>query len=277
MSSRSQATTRLSKKNKLPLYYQLKGIIEERIASGEWAPGAQAPSERELCEQFQISRITVRQALAELVVEGRLIREHGRGTFVAQPRIQQTLTRLTGFSQDMQARGQQPGARVLRLEVAPAPPAVARVLRLEAGEPVILLRRLRLADGEPLAVETAYLLDRLCHGVLAKNLENRSLYKLLKDKFDITPARAEQQLKAVACPAAEAKWLGVRKGSPVLHIYRTTFTQDDLPFEHVESFYRGDKYVFYDARDGADPDLVHPVLAAVEARPHGGRGQVRGG
>src|SRR3990172_1738207 len=113
----------LSKKNKLPLYYQLKAIIEERIESGEWAPGAQAPSERELCEQFKISRITVRQALAELVVEGRLTRDQGRGTFVAKPRIEQQLTQLTGFTQDMQARGQRPGATVLQLEAATAPPA----------------------------------------------------------------------------------------------------------------------------------------------------------
>lgn len=234
----------LSKRNRQPLYYQLKGLIEERIGSGEWKPGAQLPSERELCDRFKISRITVRQAIAELVVEGRLTRAHGRGTFVAS-RVEQRLNRLTGFTQDMQARKQQPGARVLYLEAVPAPPVVARALRLKADEAVILLRRLRLADGEPMAVETAYLPDHLCHDLLTEKLENRSLYKLLKDKFDIVPTRAEQQLRAVACAATEAKLLGVRKGSSVLHIYRTTFNRENLPFEYVESFYRGDKYVFY--------------------------------
>jgi len=234
----------LSKKNKLPLYHQLKAIIEERIESGEWAPGAQVSSERELCEQFKISRITVRQALAELVVEGRLTRDQGRGTFVAKPRIEQQLTQLTGFTQDMQARGQRPGATVLQLEAATAPPAQARALQLKPVEPVVLLKRLRLADGEPLAVETAYLPDRLCHGLLSENLEDRSLYKLLTEKFNIAPARAEQQIEAVACPAAEAKLLRIRKNSPVLHMHRTTFDRDDRPFERVESYYRGDKYVF---------------------------------
>ena len=236
--------TTLDKKHPLPLYHQLKSIIEERIDCGEWKPGIQLPSERELCEQFKISRITVRQAIAELVVEGRLARVHGRGTFVAQPRIEQQLTQLTGFTQDMQARGQRPGATVLQLEAAAAPPALARALQLKPDEPVVLLKRLRLADGEPLAVETAYLPDRLCHGLLSENLEDRSLYKLLTEKFNIAPARAEQQMEAVACPAAEAKLLGIRKNSPVLHVHRTTFDRDDRPFERVESFYRGDKYVF---------------------------------
>jgi GntR family transcriptional regulator len=237
--------TLLSKANRTPLYYQLKNILDERIESGTWPPGTQVPSERELCEQFHISRITVRQALSEMVVEGRLVRQHGRGTFVATPRVEQTLTRLTGFSHDMQARGQQAGGRVLQLAAVPAPAVIARALAIEAGQPVILLRRLRLADGEPMAVETAYLPDSLCRGLLAENLNNRSLYQLLRERFQITPARAQQQIKAIACPPAEAKLLGIRKGDPVLHIYRTTFNLEGVPFEHVESYYRGDKYVLH--------------------------------
>ncbi len=236
---------RLSKQNKIPLYYQLKGIISEQIDSGQWQPGAQVPSERELCEQFKISRITVRQALTELTVEGRLIREHGRGTFVAPPRIQQTLTRLTGFSKDMRGRGQRPGARVLKLAMVPAPPAVARTLRLSPDDPAVILRRLRLANDEPLAVETAYLPDWRCHALVSETLADQSLYQLLAERFNIVPRRAEQQFKAVACPAAEARLLGVRRSSPVMQIYRTTYDCDDAPFEWVESYYRGDKYVFH--------------------------------
>ncbi len=235
----------LSKQSKVPLYYQLKGIISEQIDSGEWRPGAQVPSERELCEQFKISRITVRQALTELTVEGRLIREHGRGTFVAPPRIQQTLTRLTGFSQDMLARGQRPGARVLQLEQVPAGPAVARALGLSPDDPTVMLKRLRLANDEPLAVETAYLPAWRCRALLEATFADQSLYQLLAERFDIVPLRAEQQLKAVGCPAAEARLLGVRRNSPVMQIYRTTFDRDDAPFEWVESYYRGDKYVFH--------------------------------
>lgn len=236
----------LDKRNPTPLYHQLKAVILSRIDSGQWQSGMQLPSERELCDQFGISRITVRQALTELETEGRLARDHGRGTFVASPRIKQQLTRLTGFTQDMQARGQQPGSVVLQLAVTRTTAAIAHRLRLDANHrTVVLIQRLRTANGEPVAIETAYLNEKLCRGITNENLSNQSLYSLLTQKYDVAPTRAEQQLEAVACSAAEAKLLGIRKGSPVLHLHRTTFSQHDQPFETVESYYRGDKYVFY--------------------------------
>ena len=242
--SKNLSITPFSTHSHLPLYQQLKAVIEDRIATGEWLPGAQVPSERELCEQFDISRITVRQALAELVVDGRLNRTQGRGTFVAYPRIEQRLSGLTSFTQDMQVRGKRPSSQVLRAECLPAQPQVARALKIKLGDRMVVLKRLRLADGEPVAVETAYLPDQRLHGLLSDDLARRSLYDFLNKKYHIQPTRAEQQLEATVCPAAEAKLLGVRKGAPVLHIYRTTFDQDGRPFELVESYYRGDKYIF---------------------------------
>lgn len=234
-----------SKHSHLPLYQQLKAVIEDRITTGEWLPGAQVPSERELCEQFGISRITVRQALAELVADGRLNRTQGRGTFVAYPRIEQRLSGLTSFTQDMQVRGKHPASQVLRAECLPAQPHVVRALKIKLSDRLVVLKRLRLADGEPVAVETAYLPDERLHGLLGDDLARRSLYDLLNKKYHIQPTRAEQQLEATACPAAEAKLLGVRKGAPALHIHRTTYDQDGRPFELVESYYRGDKYTFF--------------------------------
>jgi GntR family transcriptional regulator len=235
----------LDKRSHLPLHQQLKAAIEERIASGEWLPGTQVPSERELCEQYGISRITVRQALTALVMEGRLIRTQGRGTFVASPRIEQQLTQLTGFTQDMRARGKRPSARVLEAGSMSALPLIARVLKIEVGESVIMLKRLRLADGEPVAIEIAYLPENRCRGLLKEMLATRSLYDILTRKYDLKPARAMQQMEAIACPAAEAKLLGTRRGAPVLHIHRTTYDREGRPFELVESFYRGDRYTFY--------------------------------
>jgi GntR family transcriptional regulator len=235
----------LDKHSHLPLHQQLKSAIEERILSGEWRPGAQVPSERELCEQYQISRITVRQALAALVMEGRLIRAQGRGTFVASPRIEQQLTQLTGFTQDMRARGKRPSTQVLEAGSLPALPAVARALQIKIGESVIMLKRLRLADGEPVAIETAYLLESRCQGLLRERLATRSLYEILAKKYNLQPARALQQMEAIACPVAEAKLLGTRRGAPVLHIHRTTYDRDGRPFELVESVYRGDRYTFH--------------------------------
>lgn len=234
----------LDKRGPLPLYHQLKAFIEERIGSGLWKPGDQLPSERQLCEQFQVSRITVRQAVTDLVSAGSLVRDQGRGTFVAPARVEQRLNQLTSFTQDIQARGKRPGAQVLQFETIPAPAPVARLLRLRAEEPVILLKRLRLTDGEPMAVETTHLPLALCPDLVHETLANASLYELLSRKFHVIPFRAEQQMSAAGCPPAEARLLRVPKGSPVLHIYRTTFTEAGVPFEQVESYYRGDKYVF---------------------------------
>jgi GntR family transcriptional regulator len=235
----------LDKRSHLPLHQQLKVAIEDRILSGEWLPGTQVPSERELCEQYEISRITVRQALSALVMESRLVRTQGRGTFVASPRIEQQLTQLTGFTQDMQARGKRPSAQILEAGNISALPNVARALKIKVGESVIRLKRLRLADGEPVAIEIAYLLESRCHGILKEKLATRSLYDILTKKYNLKPVRAMQQMEAIACPASEAKLLGTRRGAPVLHIHRTTFDRNGQAFELVESFYRGDRYTFY--------------------------------
>jgi GntR family transcriptional regulator len=234
----------LDSSSPIPLYYQLKAAIEERIESGQWKPGDRVPSESGLEELFQVSRTTVRQALGDLVSQGRLTRARGRGTFVAQPRIQQALTYLTGFTQDMRARGKQPGSRLLHFEVTQAPAVVARMLRIEPGEAVIRIKRLRLADEAPMAVETSFLVYRLCPGLLDEDLSTQSLYDLLGQKLNLVPSRAHQELAAVGCPKPEAALLGIPLGAPVLHIHRTTFSQSGDPFEQAESYYRGDRYVF---------------------------------
>src|SRR5919205_4653418 len=118
------------KSGPLPRYYQLKEIIREGIRSGAWPPGSLIPSERELCERYGISRMTARQSITELVNEGLLYREQGRGTFVGRPKIAQKLLRLTGFTEDMKAREQRPGARVLAAEMWPADAATAERLRV---------------------------------------------------------------------------------------------------------------------------------------------------
>ncbi|HEY3308904.1 MAG TPA: GntR family transcriptional regulator [Desulfuromonadaceae bacterium] len=235
----------LDYKSPIPLHYQLRSTIENRIESGQWKPGDRVPSEFELGEEFHISRTTVRQALGDLVNQGLLTRLKGRGTFVSQPRIQQHLTRLTSFTQDMHARGKQPGAKTLQLEVVISPAHISKSLQVELNEPVILLKRLRMADGVPMAVETAFLSHRLCSPLLEEDLSQGSLYELLRRKLKIIPSHASQSLESVLCPRTEAQLLGITKGSPVLSIRRVTYGRDGLPFETVESYYRGDRYIFY--------------------------------
>jgi GntR family transcriptional regulator len=134
---------------------------------------------------------------------------------------------------------------VLRFEVEKPSPVVTRALQLEPGDRVVILKRVRLANDMPMGLETAHLPGRLFPGILQESFRDRSLYELLRQKYGVVPTRASQQWQAVGCALADARLLGVRKGSPVLSIVRTTFDQNDRPFEHVECFFRGDKYVYY--------------------------------
>jgi GntR family transcriptional regulator len=258
---------RLRKSSPVPLYYQLKRTIEQLIESGEWPPDTQVPSERRLCEQFDISRITVRQALAELEREGRLVRSHGRGTYVAEVAIRKPVYPLVSFTQDVREHGMEPGARVLRFEVAPPAPDVAAALQLKAGESMILLKRQRFANGMPIAVETVHLPASRCPDLLTENLNDKSLYETLQKRFGIVPTRAQQQWQAVPCSPHDAAMLGIEAGSPVLRIEQSTFDAEGRPFEHLESYFRGDKFILMaELRNDAAP-----AAAAVPLTPPGAR------
>ncbi len=203
----------------------------------------------------------------ELVREGRLIRSHGRGTFVAQAQLRKPVFPLVSFTQDVREHGMQPGARVLEFEVISPPPHVVSALQLEAGDRMILLKRLRLANGKPMAVETVHLPSHRCPGLQGEHLTDQSLYETLSRTYGIVPTRANQQWQAVACPAADARLLEIPKGNPVLRIEQTTFDRNGRPFEHLESFFRGDKFIFYAESRGADP-LHQLSLRAVAVRIH---------
>jgi GntR family transcriptional regulator len=173
-----------------------------------------------------------------------LTRVQGKGTFVAHPRIRQRLTRLTGFTEDFQTRRMKPASQILRQETEPAGLRVASALRITEGTRVIVLERLRLADDLPMAVEISHLPESLFPSFQAEEFPGGSLYTYLAEKFNTIPTTAHQDMEAIACPKPQARLLGLSKGGPVLHIYRATFDQSGRPFEQVESFYRGDRYVF---------------------------------
>ncbi len=229
----------------VPRYYQLKEFIRERIRSGEWAPGMLIPSERELCERHGISRMTARQSITELVNEGLLYREQGKGTYVGQPKIPQQLMSLTGFTEDMRVREQRPGARVLEAIMWDADEITATALRIKFGQPVYRLRRLRLADAEPLAIETTTVCFIGCERLLDYDLEQDSLYRILSEVFDMPPIAAEQEIEAGLVGPEEARLLEIAAGSPVLRTRRVTATRRGQPIEYAQAVYRGDKYRFY--------------------------------
>lgn len=233
----------LNKHSPVPLYLQLKKLLEAQVASGDLPPHGRVPSERELSEQYDISRMTARQALTELIQEGRLYTSRGKGTFVAEPKIRQSVQSLTSFTEDMRARGFTPTTRLVRLEQTTASDMIAARLRIPEGAPVVCIERLRLADDEPMALETACLFFDGVERLLHINHDG-SLYAVLREQFELIPCEAVQEFDAVMALPRERSLLQLSEGSPVLRIQRTTFDATQRPFEFVQSIYRGDRYRF---------------------------------
>src|SRR6266702_2722923 len=187
----------LERSNPLPLYYQLKEVLKQQIQAGHLAPHTAIPSEPELVAQYHVSRATVRQALTELVHEGLLYRQHGRGTFVCEPRVQQhTLSELTSFSEELRRRGKRPGGMLFVSELVRGSQSVREQLRLTDEEQVIRLERLRNADYKPIAYEVNYLPYPRAASVYqrAKETADGSLYHLMASE-GLNPYIAEQSLK----------------------------------------------------------------------------------
>jgi GntR family transcriptional regulator len=218
---------------------EIRERVMELIESLE--EGQAIPSERRLCEQLGVSRLTLRAALDDLVREGHLTRRHGSGTYVSRPKIAQPLT-LTSFSEDMRRRGMVPGSRTLELRVVPAGARLGRRLQLSPESPVVRVKRLRLADGEPMALEVLHVPAALVPGLTQADLENQSFYELMEDRYGVVISSATQTIEPTVTSAEESEALGVPLHSPAFLFERTTLTTSGHPMEFVRSFYRGDRY-----------------------------------
>lgn len=234
---------RTDKSSPVPLYRQIRQWLRDQIASGVLKPNARVPSERALAATLSISRMTVRAALEEMIREGVLYRVPGKGTFVAPPRLEQPLHMLTSFTEDMLARGLRPGGRVLFQGLVVAPDHVLEVFGIAPGERVIKLERLRLADGEPMSIETAFLRPDKCRFILESNLDDHSLYKLLRE-HGIRLAWAEQSVGARLPSPREAQLLGIPGTVPVITTVRVTHVASGEVVEYVTSSFRSDRYTF---------------------------------
>lgn len=226
----------------VPLYQQIKSVWKARIENGILQPGDRIPTERELCALYKVSQITVKQAIRALVAEGLLVRRPRTGTYVAQPKFRQQLLKLTSFSEDMRQRGLTPGGHVISMNTEPADAKVADALKVPEGEPIFRLERVRLAGDEPMAVETLRIPVVLCPGLAQEELESKSLYNLLQEKFGLVLDHAEQSFEASKATAREAKLLRVSRHAAVLRVERLTFDPRHKPVEYTLSVYRGDRY-----------------------------------
>ncbi len=229
----------------MPYYEQIRNYLLARIDSGEFQPHTQIPSERNLSEQFGVSRMTVKHAINELVTNGRLYTRVGKGTFVSDIPITQNLDMLTGFSEDMASLGKSTGSRVLVAEDINVSPKLASTLKIPVGGKALHLKRVRLADNQPVAIESSYLNPAYCPGLLVSHdFSHESLYNVLKTEYNLKLSYAEQSIQARLASRSQAELLGIQKGFPLLHIMRITFTPESNPIEYVESAYRGDLYIF---------------------------------
>ena len=203
--------------------------------------GEAIPSERQLSTNLGVSRLTVRAALDELVREGLLVRRHGSGTFVSEPKIAQELT-MTSFTEDMQRRGMTPASRTLDLRVAPAGAHLGRLLHVSPSDPVVIISRLRLADRETMAIETLHVRESLVPGLSARDLERQSFYGLLLDRYGIDVVGGLQTIEPTVTNETESEALGVPLHSPAFLFERTTRSSTGEIVEYVRSIYRGDRY-----------------------------------
>ncbi len=207
----------------------------------ELSIGEAIPSERRLSTDFGVSRLTVRAALDALVREGFLVRRHGSGTFVSKPKIAQQLT-LTSFSDDMRRRGMVPGSRTLELRHLHAGAELGRALNVSPDARVVRITRLRLADGEPMALETLHVPAVVVPDLSAEMLENASFYELLEDRYGVVAASGTQSIEPTVTSEEESDVLGVPLHSPAFLFERTSWTAEGETVEFVRSVYRGDRY-----------------------------------
>jgi GntR family transcriptional regulator len=226
----------------VPLYRRIQADLRERIQRGEPAPGTRLESEQELMARYEVSRATVRQALAGLVSDGLVEIRRGLGTYVRRAAMEHRLGGFYSYSREIERHGMRPGTRVRRLSLEPASHRVAAILELEPGDPVVALARVRLADDDALVTETSYLPAERFPGLETVDFSRRSLYDTLTTRFGIRPVRARETFEPVLMTVAEARELGGAPGGPALRVERTTYDGEGNVIEYCRSTLRADRY-----------------------------------
>jgi GntR family transcriptional regulator len=223
-----------------PAWVQIEEQLGDRIESGALAPGERLPPERDLAEALRVSRMTVRQALASLAARGMVERGVGRGTFVREvSRVVHDLTRVAGFTEEVERQGMQASARILEVKECIAPDQVADALGIAPGDAVVRLERVRLGSARPMTLEDSWLPAERFPGLLDRDLTG-SVYALMRAEYGLGPVTATERLEPVAARSYEADALGVPEGSPLMLVERVAFAADGTPVEFARDRHRGD-------------------------------------
>lgn len=224
-------------------YIQIAEYYQNLIESKQLRSGEKMPTEEQICALFQVSRITVRQAMSELVQAGYIERVQGKGSYVKTPKTNMQLNHLQGFSEEMRAIGKVATSRLIDSGIEYCDLVVAEHLGIETRTQVIVIKRLRLADNEPVAVEYVYIPFYLCPELLQKDLSG-SLYSLLGE-YGLKVHRASQNINAGYSSRSICELLNIKQTSPTLNIERVTYLENGIALEYVQSSYRGDRYTFH--------------------------------
>jgi len=233
----------LNKSSSIPLYQQLANKLRDMIEKN-YKPGDMIPTESEIEKMFDVSRMTVRKAVDELVQDGMVEKRQGRGTFVKEQKITHNLGRITSWTEEMLQRGQP--IETLSTDITEVTPTkrMRHEMQLEPGETMIRIKRLRASRGEPLSIMVNYLRSRFVPGFLQKGLLYESLYEMLEKEYNIRLEHAEETVEAREASELEAESLRIPIWSPVLYVTRFSFLSGNVPFELTHVTTRGDRYQY---------------------------------
>ncbi|HEX2945625.1 MAG TPA: GntR family transcriptional regulator [Clostridia bacterium] len=229
----------IDKKSPIPVYFQLKNIVLDKIKNGEYQEGSLIPSERDLGENLGISRMTVRQALNQLVSEGVLYREKGKGTFVSKSKIVQR--NIMSFSETVRKKGLVPSTNVLDFAKVTNRPDIMEILELNGNEGLYCVKRLRLANDQPIAIEEVFIPERYCPHLDKHDLK-MSLYTLLKEEYSLSVNYMDSSVEAAKASKEERKLLGLADNTPVLRISSISYNEAGVKLLHQKDVYRSDEY-----------------------------------
>ena len=232
----------LDRNNPKPLYQQLRDVIEEKIASGEWKPKDKIPSENQLSAQYGLSRMTARSVLLDLVKDEKLYRVQGKGTFVAEQKIEAQSLYYVGVREQLEQMGYQVTTKTLECRVMESDRNIAKHLMIEEGTPIFMIKRVRSIDEGPVSLHLSYIPLRYSHGLTPELMENEQLCVVLNQNYGLQRKRVTETLESVAADKEEAELLQVKRGHPLLMLKDDLFSEGDIPYEYTKVIFRGDKF-----------------------------------
>jgi GntR family transcriptional regulator len=235
----------IDRNSSIPMYFQLQELFIDRINRGELEPGSRTPTVEEICETYDLSRITVTKAFENLKAEGYLYSVQGKGYFVREVwKIEKPLGKVSSFTEEVKKYDLEPSSLVLECKRIPSPEDVSKNLNIKAGSQIAYIERVRKANGEALCIDKAYINDELCPGILEIDFSDKSLFGILRTKYHLSLTKAKQSLESVILLPEESRLFNLPLHQPGFLSTGTVFLNTGQPIEYSKQIFRGDRYRF---------------------------------